>query len=136
MGHYNPRARTRANAFVTKMGCGFCRSAFETQRIIEFASVRVLMVVMGAGIFNGNQAAMRGFADHVLELQGRVVDPESFAEHAVDAVENHVARRRWDVGNGDVAGERVAVGAEAPDVEVVDILDAFNGGKRGADFDQ
>ena len=52
-----------------------------------------------------HQTAVRGLANNVLELQGGVVDAEALAQHAVDAVEDQVALRRRDVGDGDVAGE-------------------------------
>ena len=72
----------------------------------------------------------------MLELQGGVVDAEAFAQHDIDAVEDEVALRGWDVGNGDVAGEGVGVGAEAPDMQVVDVLDALDGSEGGTNLDE
>lgn len=100
-------------------------------------SVAVTVVVMGHfGFFHRHDAAVRDFADDVLELERGVVDAEAVAQNRIDAVEDAIALRRRDVGNGDMAGERVGVGAEAPDVKIVDVHNAFDGGEGGADIDE
>lgn len=50
-----------------------------------------VVVMMGLGLLEGNEAAVRDFADDMLKLQGGVVDAEAFAQHHIDAVEDEVA---------------------------------------------
>lgn len=93
-----------------------------------------MVVMRHFGLLNRDQAAMGYFADHMFELERCVVDAEALAQHNVDAVEDEVALRRRNVGDGDVTGEGVGVGAEAPDVQVVDVFDAVDGCQCGADL--
>jgi len=67
------------------------------------------MVVMRLKTLDRNQAAVRRFADDMLELKRGVVDAEALAQHAVDAFEDEIALRRRDICDGDVAGEGVHV---------------------------
>src|SRR3954470_8059986 len=73
---------------------------------------------------DGDVAAMGDVADLVLELDGGVVDVEVVGESAADLLHDLVAFGKRDVGDGDVRGKRVGVGANAPDVQVVDAADA------------
>src|SRR6266513_1768927 len=83
----------------------------------------------------GRRAApVGGLAACGFELNGCVGDVKAFAEGAVDAFENAAALRHWHLGDGDVAGEGVGLGAEAPDVQVVNIEDAFDCGHGFADL--
>ncbi len=92
-------------------------------------AVAVVMVVTGFGgeFADGDDAAFEFFAAaEVFELNGGVVDVEVVFYHGVDFKQDAVALRGRDVSDGDVAGEGVGLGAEAPDVEVVDVEDAFD----------
>ncbi len=86
----------------------------------------VVMVAVGADgfEFGWGAAAVGGLAAGGLELDGGVGDLEAIAEGAVDAVEDGAALGHGHLGDGDVAGQGVRAGAEAPDVEVVDVEDA------------
>src|ERR1700683_1859715 len=85
---------------------------------------------------DGNETAVGYLADDVLELQGGVVDAEALAQDDIEAVEDEVALGGRDVGDDDVAGESVGVGAEAPDMQVVDVFDAVDGGEGSANLDE
>lgn len=93
-------------------------------------------MVMRLSLFDRYQAAVRNLTDYMLELQSGVVDAELLAKHDVDAVENEVALRRRNVGDGDVAGERVQIGAETPYMQVVNIFNAVDGGEGAAYIDE
>ncbi len=54
-------------------------------------------------------------------------DVEAVAQGAVDVFEDIAALGHGHLGDGDVAGEGVGAGAERPDVQIVDIEDAFDG---------
>ncbi len=71
--------------------------------------------------FNGDDAAIEHLAAGVFELDGGVADLKVVVEHLVELEQDAGALRRWNVGDGDVAGEGAGLGAEAPDVEVVDV---------------
>ena len=77
---------------------------------------------------------MGGFAACGLELNGGVGDVKAFAERAVDAFENAAALGRRHLRYGDMAGEGVRLRAETPDVQVVNVEDAFDCGHGFADF--
>ena len=63
-------------------------------------------MVMFFGAFrDGNDAAMRYFADHVLELDGRVVDAEFVEQSMFYIPQNSFADRGRDVSDRDMAGE-------------------------------
>ena len=76
----------------------------------------------------GHDAAVLGIADHVLELDGGVVDVELFPQLRLYPAKNGLAFRRRDIGDSDMAGERVAVAADGPDMQVVDIVHSRNAG--------
>src|SRR3569833_726927 len=61
------------------------------------------------------------------------MDIEVIAQHVIQLHQNTCALGRWDVGDGYVTGEGIALGAEAPVVVVVVVLDVFNGFHAGAD---
>jgi hypothetical protein len=100
--------------------------------------MRVAMMtvrISGAGhFFNGDYAAVCFRAADVLELDGGVADVVMIFENVVEIDENAGALRWGNVGDGDVAGEGAGVGAEAPDMEVVDVDDAFDGFHAGANL--
>jgi hypothetical protein len=82
--------------------------------------------------FNGDDAAFKLIAAGVLELDGGVADLEVVIENVVELDQDAGALRRGNVGDGDVAGQGAGVGAEAPDVQVVDVDDALDGSMPGA----
>lgn len=90
--------------------------------------VVVMMVAVGSdgGEIGWSGAAVGGLAAGGLELDGGVGDVELVAEGAIDGFEDVAAVGHRHVGDGDVAGKGVGVGAERPDVEVVDVEDAFD----------
>jgi uncharacterized phage protein gp47/JayE len=93
--------------------------------------VAVVVMVVLFYFVDGLETSVGCLANHMLELQGGVVDAEALAQDAVDAIEDAIAFGRRNVGDGDVAGEGVGVGAEAPDVEIVDVfyaVDLLEGG--------
>jgi len=70
----------------------------------------VAVVAVHAGhLFHGNHAAVELFAAHVLKLNGGVADVKSLPEHVVELYQNAGALRRWNVGNGHMAGQRAGV---------------------------
>jgi len=83
-------------------------------------------VVVSGHFFNGDNAAVGFFAACVLKLDGGVADLEVVFEDVVDLDEDAGALRRGNVVDEDVAGEGAGLGAEAPDVEVVDVEDALD----------
>ena len=85
-------------------------------------------------IFNGRHTAIELVAADVLELDGGVADLEVLAEQLVELDQNAGACRRWNIGDGHVAGERARLRAEAPDVQIVYVDDALDGFHAGADF--
>jgi len=97
------------------------------------------VAVMGVGgghLFEGDDAALDLGAAGVLELDGGVADVEVVAEDVVELEEDTGALGGRYVGDGDVAGEGGGVGTETPDVEVVDVEDAFDLFHAGADGSQ
>src|SRR6266849_57128 len=79
-------------------------------------------------------AAVSGFAAGGFKLNGCVGDVEAVAEGAVEAFENAAALGHRHLRDGDVAGEGVRVRAETPDVQVVNVEDAFDGGHGVSDL--
>lgn len=63
------------------------------------------MVMFFGGFGHGNHAAMRHFADHVLELDRRVVDAEFVEQSVFHIPQDSFAYRGRDVSNRDMAGE-------------------------------
>src|SRR6185437_3851275 len=60
------------------------------------------------------------------ELNGGVLDVESLAESMIDVFQNAAAFGRGNIENGHMAGQRVEVAAEAPDMQIVDTANAGN----------
>src|ERR1700691_192224 len=98
---------------------------------LELVCVAVVVMVVRFDFVDGLQATVGCLADDMLKLQGRVMHAEALAQDAVDPIEDAIAFGRRNVGDGDVAGESMGVGAEAPDMEVVDVfyaVDLLEGG--------
>ena len=77
---------------------------------------------------------MRHFALHMLELNGGVVNAEIMVQAVFHIAQNPLAHRWRNIGDRDVAGERASLRSNAPAVEIVNIVDAFDG--ADGDFDQ
>ena len=89
--------------------------------------VAVMAVSGGAGhFFNGNDAAVEFFASFVFKLNCRVLNGEVIAQNVVELDQDAGTLGRGNVGDADVAGERMAVRAKAPDVQVVDVENAVD----------
>ncbi len=101
-------------------------------------SMLLVRVVVGAGVLfdgAGRVAAALGLgAVGGFELDGGVVDLEAMLQGVVDFLEDRAGLGEGAVADGDVAGESVGVGGEAPDVEVVDTEDAGDLLDGGADL--
>ena len=82
---------------------------------------------MFVGMAYWNDTAVGYVANGILELDGGVVNVEAGCQHAVHTAQDGFALRGRNVFNIDVAGERVAVRADAPDVYVMNIVHAING---------
>ena len=63
-----------------------------------------------------NHAAVRHFADHVLELDRGMVDAEIAEQTLFHFAQDAFADRRRDVGDRNVTGEGVGLRSDAPDV--------------------
>ena len=103
------------------------------------AGVAVAVVVvagLGGHFADRDDAAVEDFAIGVFELDSGVVDVEVLPGEGVDLEQDAVALGRRNVVDGDVAGEGVGLGSEAPDVKVVDVLDALDSFEAGADLRQ
>src|SRR5215831_174436 len=84
------------------------------------------MVVFPFPLSQGHHAAVGDFAFGVFELDGGVVDSKVFVQAIFHIFENAFAGRGGDVGDGDVAGEGAGFRSDAPDVQVVHVVDAFD----------
>jgi hypothetical protein len=51
-------------------------------------AVMAMTLMMFGGFFHGLEATMDRLADHVLELEGRVVNAKSLPQNSIDAVED------------------------------------------------
>lgn len=92
----------------------------------------VVMMLVGFG--DRNYAPMCGFTDDVFELNRRMTDVKLVMQAILDVAQNALAHRWWNVGDGDVTGERVRLGANAPNVQVVYIVDALDSANDGFDL--
>jgi len=96
------------------------------KQVLRFAQDDNLVMVMMFGFADRDDAAVGDFAFDVFELDGGVDHAEIMLQDFFHVTENAFAGRGRDVGDGDVAGERVAFRADAPDVQVVDVIHALN----------
>src|SRR5579863_5043070 len=87
-------------------------------------------------LFDRDHAAIENLAVFVFELDRRVADVEVVFENVMEVVQDPGALRRWDVGDGDVAGQRPGLRTETPDVQVVHIQNAGDCLHIGADLVQ
>src|SRR5215510_6749343 len=68
-----------------------------------------------------HHAAMRDVTYNMLELNRRMEDFELAAQPLIYIAEDPLTRGRWDVIDADVAGERVNLRADTPDVQVMHV---------------
>ena len=92
-----------------------------------------MAVRMGMRVANWHHAPVGDIAGQVLELDGGVADAEIMAKFFIYVAENAFAFRRWNIFDSDVTGERVSFRADAPHVEIVNILYAGDGKNGGFD---
>src|SRR5690242_19936966 len=76
--------------------------------------VLVAVMMCFRALADRNHAAMGHFADYVLELDRGVVDTEVAQQALFHVAQDALAHRRGNVGNRDVAGERVGFRPNAP----------------------
>lgn len=86
-------------------------------------TVPMVMVCMGADCLEirGSAAAVGGLAADGLTLNGGVVDVKAICQGAFDTVKDAAALGQEHLVDSDVAGERVRVGAQAPDMKIVHV---------------
>ena len=100
------------------------------QVYVDLVRVAVGVAVVGVAVddvgHGGLAAAVDRGAVGDLELDGRVVDAEVVAELVVQAFQDGFAFSERHLDDLHVAGERVGLRGEAPDVEVVDVEDAVD----------
>src|ERR1700756_2125628 len=92
------------------------------------------MLVLFRALYHWNHAAVRRFADHVLELDCGVVDAEAVEQALFYITQNPFAHRRRDVRNRNMAGERVRLAPDTPYVQIMNIIDPFDRANRQLDF--
>ena len=91
-------------------------------------SVRV--VVSGMIVFvdlDRRRAAVGDFTFDTFELDGGVVDAELLAKRPVHLLQDTGALGRRDVVDGDVRCQGMSLRPETPHVQVMHVLDPFNG---------
>ena len=84
------------------------------------------MRVLLCGRGHWHHAAMRYFADLMLELYGGVVNTEFMVQSLLNVTQDAFAGRRWNVGDRYMAGECARLRPDAPHVQVVNTIDAIN----------
>src|SRR5271169_6303040 len=92
----------------------------------------VIMPVFVPGT-DGDDAAVGHFAGGVLELDGGVMNVEARRQFVANQAQQAFALGGAHVGDADMARERVGVAADAPDVQIVDAVDARYGTDAGLD---
>src|SRR6266496_2909167 len=105
-------------------------TAFASKFELRIAS---LMMMMFFALAHRYHAPMRHFAHGMLELNGRVVDSEVVIQALFHIAQNALAGGRRNVGNRDVTRQRAGFRAKAPDVKIVNIVDALNIANGGFD---
>ncbi len=91
-----------------------CRIPFSHDACAEndLAAISILVpvtMVVFCALAHRDHAAVRDFADGMLELDRRVVDAEVVEQPLFHIVQNAFADRRRNIGNGNMTGERVGL---------------------------
>ena len=96
------------------------------------------MIVLDRFVFfpDRDHAGMRRLADHMLQLDRRVLDTETPPQLLVDLTQNRVAFRCRHVGNLHVRRKRMILLADAPDMQIMNVADAGNRSHRRLDLFQ
>lgn len=94
----------------------------------------VVVMPMRTDLFDRHHAAVSHFAFPMLELDCSVENAEILAQPAVDLFQNARALRWWNIRDGHVARQGVRLRAQAPDMQVVNVLDPFDVFERRADL--
>lgn len=106
--------------------------------VSEVTMTVVVSVFDRGGCKEGGAAVMRLAAVTGLELQGGVPDAELLAQFEVDAVDQRGASGDGHFDDGDMTGESEGLGAETPDMEIMDVhnaIDVFDGGADLCELD-
>ena len=90
----------------------------------------ILVMMMMFALAYRHHAPMRHLALRVLKLNRGVVDAETLMQPVFHVPENAFADRRRNVGNCNVARQCASFRADAPDVEIMNVVHAFNGSDR------
>jgi len=86
----------------------------------------VAVMVMLLPAFYGDYTSVGGLADYMLELNGRMVNVEVVMQPILHVAKNALAHGNRDISDGDVTGERVRLGPDAPDMQVVNVVHALD----------
>jgi hypothetical protein len=84
------------------------------------------VMMMSNTLTHRHHAPMRYFALDMLKLNGRMVDAEIVVQALLHISQNPFTYGWRNICNCDVAGERVRLRTDAPAVEVVNVIDAFD----------
>src|SRR4029077_16571481 len=90
----------------------------------------LVAMVMLCTLAYRNHAPVGNLADNILELDRGVVDAEVVQQAIFYVAQNAFADRGRNIVDRDVEGGRGGFRADAPDVEIVHVVDAFNGANR------
>jgi hypothetical protein len=88
------------------------------------------MVVIPFALAHRNYATVRHFALFMFELDRGVVDAEVAMQAVFHVAQDALTYRGWNIGDGDVAGERPRFRANAPHVEIVHVVDSADRADR------
>src|SRR5215469_1085443 len=83
------------------------------------------LLSMRVFLLHRDDAAVRHFTDHVLKLDGGVVNSEYVVQTLFHFAQDAFAGGRRNVSDGDMTGERAGFRADAPHVEIVNVVYAF-----------
>ena len=81
-------------------------------------------VRMHLHFLDSHHASVRNLAIHILKLNRRVSNVKARMQRRLDLLQNTIALRRRNIGNRHMAGQRVRLRSQAPDVQIMHILNA------------
>src|ERR1700733_3449998 len=91
------------------------------------------VVMMAHTLRDRHNASMCNLAYHMLELDRGVINAEALMQAAFHIAKNSLTDGGRNVGDGDMAGKRVRLRTNAPDMQVVNVVDAFDRAYGGCD---